>query len=782
MRTAVALMFTLNLLTAQDEPSPADTFGHSRHGAEFDEGPRQAAYLMQGLSPQVHFPVQGLSEEAQRFFDQGICQQHGFWYLEAERSFRQVALLHPDCALAYTGMSIANVEHNLRAAGFAAQAVQREAGIPDRERAWVDAFAHFHQVSDGDRTELQSGDKPRIAAAYKAIAERSKNRDEKNLARDLVRELEAIVATDPDNVEAKAFLIVQIWRNAGSGLEITSHGAVDALLQQLFAKAPLHPAHHFRIHLWDHEKAERALGSAAVLGSTASGIAHQWHMAGHIFDRLGRWSDAAWQQEAAARVDHAFLQRDRVMPYEIHNYGHNQEWLCRSLSAVGRVNDSVALAENMIELPRHPKLNKVEASDDIAGYGRIRLLETLESYECWPDLLRVCTDGHVEPTADTGEQIRRLMALGTACFRSNDVIAGGHTLTEAEALRDRLRHDRAVSVDAAEDAADARKASSGDRETAVLDATKGANDMILRSIKLLHQLRGEAALQRGDSKAALAEFEQAPGTPPWPRALAHLQLGEHDPAIKLLTDALGEKPRVPGLTRLVYALHTAGNTDTARTRFQELRKLAGFADLSAPLLARMAPVAAAYDAPADWRLAQPTGDDVGVRPPLDSLGSFCWRPQPAPAIEVPLTSGSQFTIASRHGKNTLLIFYLGSGCVHCVEQLRTFAPMVDAFEKQGIGVVAIGSESMENVLQLQESLLPEQRLSLQLGADKSLAMFRACRAYDDFEQMPLHAVLLIDSDGMVRWQDISAAPFTDAAWLLAESTRLLRLPIQPAQL
>jgi hypothetical protein len=29
------------------------------------------------------------------------------------------------------------------------------------------------------------------------------------------------------------------------------------------------------------------------------------------------------------------------------------------------------------------------------------------------------------------------MALGTACFRSNDVIAGGHTLTEAEALRDR---------------------------------------------------------------------------------------------------------------------------------------------------------------------------------------------------------------------------------------------------------------------------------------------------------------------------------------------------------
>jgi len=71
-------------LPAQDE-SPPDTFGHSRHGAEFDDGPRQAARLMAGMSLQVHFPVHGLDEESQRLFDQGICQQHGFWYFEAER-------------------------------------------------------------------------------------------------------------------------------------------------------------------------------------------------------------------------------------------------------------------------------------------------------------------------------------------------------------------------------------------------------------------------------------------------------------------------------------------------------------------------------------------------------------------------------------------------------------------------------------------------------------------------------------------------------------------------
>ncbi|MEO8495164.1 MAG: hypothetical protein ABI614_08840, partial [Planctomycetota bacterium] len=47
------------------------------------------------------------------------------------------------------------------------------------------------------------------------------------------------------------------------------------------------------------------------------------------------------------------------------------------------------------------------------------------------------------------------------------------------------------------------------------------------------------------------------------------------------------------------------------------------------------------------------------------------------------------------------------------------------------------------------------------------------RAYDDFEKKPLHGTFLIDSHGMVRWQDISFEPFMDADFLLKESQRLL---------
>ena len=51
------------------------------------------------------------------------------------------------------------------------------------------------------------------------------------------------------------------------------------------------------------------------------------------------------------------------------------------------------------------------------------------------------------------------------------------------------------------------------------------------------------------------------------------------------------------------------------------------------------------------------------------------------------------------------------------------------------------------------------------------------RAFDDFENRPLHATILIDAQGLVRWQDISHEPFKDIDFLLRESKR--RLPLTP---
>ena len=184
--THLSLLLALSLNAQQD---PEDSYGHSRHGTEFDEGPRQAAYLMQGMNSELHFGVTTNSELAQQFFNQGICQQHGFWYFEAERSFRQAALPDPDCAMAYWGMCVSNLENHKRALGFIIQAVQRSANVTPREKLWIDAWADRYQLTDENKVELRSGDAERITKAREQLLEskgKEPNRDEKKrLQRDL---------------------------------------------------------------------------------------------------------------------------------------------------------------------------------------------------------------------------------------------------------------------------------------------------------------------------------------------------------------------------------------------------------------------------------------------------------------------------------------------------------------------------------------------------------------------------------------------------------------------
>ena len=67
MRVALVAPLLASLLCAQE--GSQETYGHSRHGATFDEGPRSAAYLMPGMGDAVHFPVEGVSELGQKFFD-----------------------------------------------------------------------------------------------------------------------------------------------------------------------------------------------------------------------------------------------------------------------------------------------------------------------------------------------------------------------------------------------------------------------------------------------------------------------------------------------------------------------------------------------------------------------------------------------------------------------------------------------------------------------------------------------------------------------------------------
>ena len=122
----------------------------------------------------------------------------------------------------------------------------------------------------------------------------------------------------------------------------------------------------------------------------------------------------------------------------------------------------------------------------------------------------------------------------------------------------------------------------------------------------------------------------------------------------------------------------------------------------------------------------------------------------------------------------IVVFYLGSGCLHCVEQIQKLAPETDNFSTAGISLVAISSEPLDTLQGSLEKLGPKEAVPFSLAADPEMNVFKSYRAFDDFEDMPLHGVFLIDAQGQIRWHDIGYEPFTDVKFLLEESKRLLK--------
>lgn len=144
-------------------PANERAAGHSYHGEAFNEGPRQAAYLMGGTG-NVSFPVTTKVPDAQKFVDQGIGQLHGFWYFEAERSFRQAAALDPDCAIAYWGMALANINNETRGRKFLTEAISRKDKASPRTALHRSA-RHALQAGWQGRTE-QEGPPDRLPEGH----------------------------------------------------------------------------------------------------------------------------------------------------------------------------------------------------------------------------------------------------------------------------------------------------------------------------------------------------------------------------------------------------------------------------------------------------------------------------------------------------------------------------------------------------------------------------------------------------------------------------------------
>jgi len=792
--------------------SPGVLPGHSHKGEEFDSGPRQDAYIMGGTG-KVHFPVTTKVPHVQEFIDQGIGQLHGFWFVEAERSFRKAVTLDPNCGIAYWGAAMANEElRPSRSLQFAADAKKHKQGLTDREQLYIDSFGK----EDG---------------------------------------LKAIIAKYPDDLEAKAF---EVWRVHHKSerqkiLQSEFDYAVN-LAHEVLSVEPMHPIHHALIHIAASTNTEaHALDSAALCGATSPSIGHMWHMPTHIYYPLLMYPEAAWQLEASIRTEHARMIHDRVIPDQVHLYAHNNEWLVRTLLQLGRANDARRTARHMIDLPRHPRYNLIErpiatkASEkeaeeqnenedslkaqervvevhgSSAYYGRDRLLQTLRQYEYWDDLIEACQSGYIEPTAIPGEHGKVHLNLGVAYYCRNkpgDLAAGDHELAELRKLLDEQLAARQTALD------EAKQRSEGQRRRAVVAADAryagGVGSLslaieelesyqmivegfylsrkmlfialpavVLAEIVAFWFLRRRMALAVLSAVAAIAlggwlfSRHLALWYLPWDAKnvefafMARKQLEAGDPDVAewcARQYAENRERQVRPQANLVEILYAVGKKDDARDEFDKLRQIGGMADLDSPPFVRLASIAQEFSYPTDWRLPAKINKALANRPPLPSLGPLLWRPWPAPDFKLKDSAGKIHTLAEFHGKPLLMLFFLGHGCVHCQQQLEAFAKKAQQIQEAGLTVVAV---SADDVAGIKKSLTKD--FPFLLLADSQWDAFQTYRCVDNFENIALHGTIVVDGEGYVRWHDEGADPFMDVNFVLAESKRLLKQPVAPVE-
>lgn len=723
-------------------------------GEAFNEGPRQQAYLMKGMA-KVSFPITTKSDRAQKFFNQGVAQLHGFWYFEAERSFRQVSLLDPYTPMAYWGMCMANGNNDTRARELIrkARAVLASTGqASPREWMYIQALTDYYREGKIDKSRKKG----------------------------FVKGLEAIWRAYPADIEAKAFYCLFVWENGFGGpddsVPIFNRSLLDQLMKEVLAANPLHPIHHYRIHLWNGTKDELALNSAAKCGESEPGIAHMWHMPGHTYSSLKRYADAAWQQEASARVDHAHMMRDWVMPDQIHNYAHNNQWLVEDLIYIGRVRDAVDLAKNMVELPRHPKYNTVEMFGS-ANQGRRRLFQALTEYELWDELIALSGTPYLEPTDNMEQQVKRLHAIGLAWFGKGDAAKGAEQIAALEPILAKQKDARDKAKVAADKDAEEQKAKAGKPSDKLKDEASQSESQLKQVDAAVSELKGWQALEAGKLVDAKALFEKADHMPKERKAHALLQTGDKTKAEQVVREAAKDQPaQVQPQATLVDVLFRCGKRDDAAAELKKLQEMSGDIDMASPVFQRVTTVARDLGQSAEWRVARKPAADLGWRPKLETLGPLHWQASPAPKWTLRDSQDREVSLDdyTRRGKPVLLIFYLGAGCTQCMEQLNLFAPVAKDFKDAGITVLAVGSDTVAGLKQTLANSKETAGFPFSLLSDYDLKVFKAYRAYDDFEKMPLHGAFLIDGKGRVRWQDISYQPFKETSFLLAESKRLLK--------
>jgi tetratricopeptide (TPR) repeat protein len=301
----------------------------------------QPAPVFEGLGD-VNLPVTTNSEEARKYFKQGMLLANAFNHAEAARSLKYATRLDPDCAMCHWGLAFVLG--------------------PNYNMGMEPAVAAIAYESAQKALKLMPETSPKEQALIKAMAKRyptpeavEDRRPFDEAFADALREVHRRFPDDDDIAALFAESLMDIhpwdlWTFAGEPQPWTPE-----ILQTIEGILARNPDHIAAIHLYIHAteaspsvpgthsngySPEKAKAYAAKLPSLAPGAGHLVHMPSHTYIRTGDYHDGTIVNSMAVEVDSIYVSACHAAgAYPLAYYPHNFHFLaaCAAFEGNGKI-------------------------------------------------------------------------------------------------------------------------------------------------------------------------------------------------------------------------------------------------------------------------------------------------------------------------------------------------------------------------------------------------------------------------------------------------------------
>jgi tetratricopeptide (TPR) repeat protein len=315
---------------------------------------------------------------AQRYFDQGLNLAYAFNHDEAVRSFAEAARRDPSCAICYWGIAYASGPHinnptmDAPHIKTAWDAVGKARGLAAKaspvERDLIEAQAsRYSSDPKADRAPLE-----------KAYADAMREAWKRHPGDSDVGMMFAEAAMDQHPWD--------LWTPDGKPQSWTDE--IVSTLEAVLRLNPNHPgANHLYIHAVEASpQPERAVPSADRLAAgLVPGAGHLVHMPGHIYQRVGRYEDAAEANRKAIAVDDKYVGKVPQQGFYLMYKAHNHQFLAFSAMAEGHSEEAIRAAQGMVaQFP--PEMVKEMAAFMDGGFSLPEFV--LVRFGKWDEILK----------------------------------------------------------------------------------------------------------------------------------------------------------------------------------------------------------------------------------------------------------------------------------------------------------------------------------------------------------------------------------------------------------